>query len=239
MLLGALALLAPSSADAQNGVGKGATAGIAPAPAPLALVVEASGRALVVGGSVVPADTVVAAPLTTLNLLDRVLTGPQSRVALRYADRLRVRVEEQTSADLLGQYQGGQYQGRTLRLDSGRVAYTFGTEPSEPAAPLRIATSRAAVDMHEGSGTVVAGSQGFRYIALEKGGYVLNLENLKSAEVASGQTAEVGDGGIIVRPSTLAERDLASEPAALRRRLLVPGTDDEGNARTFIIEWDE
>jgi hypothetical protein len=203
--------------------------------APLAIVTDAS-SALFMDGTSEP-DTL--APARPVRPFDRLGTPPDGALTLNFADGLRARWGPSTLAMVSGAYADGRYADRGLALDSGFVAYRF--EGEVTGQPLRVGvTGQVAVaSLARGTGAVLADAGGLRLVVLEGEGFVLDPTSTDSLAVAEGMVGVASAAGLQLRRSTLAERDLIAEPTERRRRLLVPGTDDEGNARTFIIEWDE
>ena len=238
LLLAVLGSAALGSAASAQGAGGGA---VGPSE-PLAVVLEAYGQARVLahsGGALyAEPDTLAAAPLLAVSPRDRVVTGPDGHVALAFADFIRLRIGASTGTDFVGQYDHRGYTSREVRVDSGSVGYTF--EPNA-AAPLSFTKHRGdgQARVLEGAGAILADSASFRVVVLDGSAEVMGGEPETLLLVAAGSVGVVDAGGVRVRASTLAERDAAAEPTERRRRLLIPGTDEEGNARTFIIEWDD
>ena len=226
-----MALLALSSAHAD------AQAAADPPAAPLAIATEA--------GDAARLDAAAAAPLTAIAPFDAVApevpfqTAADGFLTLHFADGLRTRIGASTRARLTGTYAEAGYDARGFVLDSGLVAYTFDAGQAADSATFQMTDRAGAAVVMGGTGGVLAGTTGLRLVVLTGEAALTDPSSGARLAVPAGSAGVVGDEGLAVRPSTLAERDQVAEPVARRRRLLVPGTDDEGNARTFIIEWDD
>ena len=212
-----LALLAAARSDAA-----------AQAAAPLAVATEATDAVWEA------APDSALAPLTSVGAGDRFSTS--GTLALHFADGLRLRFGPARGAALAGTYADGRYADRSVELDSGLVRYAF---PEAPSAPLVFRAGAATATVSSGTGGVLVDDAELRLVVLSGEAELFDPNSGQRSAVAAGQAGVIGADGLAVRPNSLAERDLASEPVQRRRRLLVPGTDDEGNARTYIIEWDE
>ena len=195
---------------------------VAAQDAPLAVVTEAAGTVL--------------EPLTSVSAETPFDVDAQGALVLHFADGLRLRFGGARGAVLTGTYEGARYADRGVEIDSGLVRYAF---PEAPSAPLIFRSEAATATAATGTGGVVVDDAGLRLVVLSGEAELFAPDTGQRLAVVAGQAGVIDAGGLSVRSSTLAERDLAAEPVERRRRLLVPGTDDEGNARTFIIEWDE